>query len=195
MFDARLLLVSCLLVTGIAQAAHKAVDKAGDNVGDSAVPGSPKSACMDGPIAQFGRYIGDWKIEDEQLAQDGSGWGPGDGARWIFECIGDGVGVQDYWLPNKGGFGTNLRVYNPDTGRWEIVWTATPINGLTHISAQQNDQGDIVMSVENPKPDPPRRITFFPPDEGGWNWVMEMSFDEGKTWAPVYRIKATPWAG
>lgn len=40
-----------------------------------------KSACMEGPVAQFGRYIGDWKIEDESRAKDGSGWGPGTGAR------------------------------------------------------------------------------------------------------------------
>jgi hypothetical protein len=30
-----------------------------------------QSACMDGSVAQFGRYIGDWKITDEQLAKDG----------------------------------------------------------------------------------------------------------------------------
>ena len=45
---------------------------------------SGKSACSEGPIAQFGRYIGDWKITDEEMAQDGSAWGPGTGARWIF---------------------------------------------------------------------------------------------------------------
>jgi len=43
--------------------------------------------CMEGPLEQFGRYIGDWKIEDESLAQDGSAWGPGAGARWIFSCL------------------------------------------------------------------------------------------------------------
>jgi len=61
------------------------------------------NACMDGPMAHFGRYVGDWKIEDESLAQDGSAWGPGQGARWIFKCIGDGTAVQDFWMPNSGG--------------------------------------------------------------------------------------------
>ena len=79
------------------------------------------NACMNGPMAQFGRYVGDWKIEDESLAQDGSGWGPGQGARWIFKCIGDGTAVQDFWMPTSGGWGTNLRSYNPDTEKWEIV--------------------------------------------------------------------------
>lgn len=150
-----------------------------------------KEACMEGPMAQFGRYIGDWKIDDEQLARDGSGWGPGKGARWVFTCIGDGTSVQDYWMPNAGGFGTNLRTYNPDTESWEIVWATSSQNGLTHISAKQNDDGNIVMDILSPKPNPPRRITFLVPHDNGWNWVMESSFDGGETWTAVYRIKAT----
>ena len=143
-------------------------------------------------MAQFGRYVGDWKIDDEALAQDGSGWAPGKGARWVFECIGDGTAVQDFWWPNGGGYGTNLRTYNPDTGAWEIVWATKSPKGLMHISAKQDDNGNIVMDVLKPVPDPPRRITFFPPTDDGWNWVMEMSFDGGETWTEVYRIKATP---
>lgn len=148
---------------------------------------------MQGPVAQFGRYIGDWKIEDEQFARDGSGWGPGAGARWVFECVGDGTGIQDFWMPNDGGFGTNLRIYNADSGAWEIVWAASSQNGLMHISAVQNEDGAIVMNVVAPEQDPPRRITFFPPDDNGWNWVMEWSFDGGETWTAVYRIRATPF--
>ena len=151
------------------------------------------NACLEGPIEQFGRYVGDWKIEDESLAQDGTGWGPGQGARWIFKCIGDGTAVQDFWMPNNGGWGTNLRSYNPDTEKWEIVWTARALNGLTHISAIQDNAGNIVMDVLKPVQNPPRRITFLPPHENGWDWVMEMSFDEGETWTEVYKIKATPW--
>ncbi len=153
------------------------------------------NACLDGPVAQFGRYVGDWKIEDQSLKQDGSGWEPAAGARWIFECIGDGVAIQDHWHPNDGGYGTNLRSYNPDTGQWEIVWAAHSQNGLMHIGAKQNADGAIVMDVIAPKQDRPRRITFFPPDDTGWDWVMEWSFDDGETWTPVYRIRATPWEG
>ena len=151
------------------------------------------AACMDGPVAQFGRYVGDWRIEDEQLARDGSGWGPGKGARWIFKCVGDGTAVQDYWLPNGGGFGTNLRTYNPDSGKWEIVWATTALNGLMHISAEINDAGHIVMDILSPEQDPPRRIIFYVPDEGGWNWAQEWSLDDGATWFEVYRIRATAW--
>lgn len=153
------------------------------------------AACMAGPMAQFGRYVGDWKIEDESLARDGSGWGPGNGARWIFKCIGDGTAVQDYWMPNNGGFGTNLRTYNPDTGSWEIVWAATAQNGLMQITATQNDAGNIVMTILSPEQDPPRRIIFYAPSDDSWKWAQEWSLDGGETWFEVYRIKATRWEG
>ncbi|MEM8548462.1 MAG: hypothetical protein AAGF46_09915, partial [Pseudomonadota bacterium] len=104
------------------------------------------SGCMDGARAQFGRYIGDWQIEDESLQQDGSGWAKGPGARWVFQCIGDGTAVQDYWLPNGGGFGTNLRRYNDERGVWEIVWTANPLPGLQHIEAERQADDTILMT-------------------------------------------------
>jgi len=51
---------------------------------NESLPFGNDAACMQGPLQQFGRYVGDWKIEDSQLQQDGSGWTPGGGARWIF---------------------------------------------------------------------------------------------------------------
>lgn len=163
--------------------------------GNSATYSTDPAPCMEGPLAQFGRYVGDWRIDDSQLARDGSGWSPGSAERWVFECIGNGVAVQDYWLPTGGSFGTNLRTYNPDTGKWEIVWAAGALNGLMHISAEQDENGSIVMDILKPVQDPPRRITFMPPHDNGWDWVMEMSFDAGTTWTAVYKIKATPWEG
>lgn len=146
-------------------------------------------------MAQFGRYVGDWRIADQQLARDGSGWGPGGGERWIFECVGDGTAVQDYWLPANGGFGTNLRSYNPESGQWEIVWAARNLSGLMQITAEINDEGNIVMNIISPVQNPPRRIIFFEPDEDGWDWVQQWSFDNGDTWTDVYKIRATPWSG
>ncbi len=157
-----------------------------------------ENGCMEGPVAQFGRYVGDWTIEDEGLQQDGVTWQSGNGARWNFTCVGDGIAVQDFWMPNGAagapppGVGTNLRVYDPASEQWEITWTATAQPGYTHIRAKQNDAGDIVMHWVTPEQTPPRRIIFFTPTDEGWNWVMEMSFDAGETWTPVYKIKATP---
>ena len=94
---------------------------------------------------------------------------------------------------DDNAWGTNLRTYNPDTGAWEIAWAAQALNGLMHISAQQDDDGNMNMDILKPEQNPPRRIRFYAPDDGGWNWVMETSFDEGETWTEVYKIRATPW--
>jgi hypothetical protein len=63
-----------------------------------------------------------------------------------------------------------------------------------HISATQDESGAMRMDILSPEQDPPRRITFFPPDDAGWEWVMEWSLDGGTSWIEVYRIRATPWA-
>lgn len=149
--------------------------------------------CMEGPMAEFGRYVGDWTITDVGLKPDGSAWEPGPGARWVFKCIGDGTAVQDFWMPNNGGYGTNLRTYNPDTGAWEIVWATKGLNGLMHIAASLDDDGNVVMDILKPEQPQPRRIIFFAPDDGGWSWVQQWSFDDRETWVDVYRIRATPY--
>lgn len=147
--------------------------------------------CLEGPMAQFGRYLGDWDIQDMTLQKDGSGWVEGKGARWNFTCVGNGTVIQDFWMPNGGGFGTNLRTYNANEDRWDIFWAFAGMTEYSHISAEQNAAGDIVMNYVTPIPSPLRRITFFTPDANGWDWKQEMSMDDGATWFDVYRIKAT----
>lgn len=167
---------------------------AGDLAVPAGIPMGNAEACQQGPTSQFGRYIGDWKIEDSQFARDGSGWSPGQGARWIFACLGNGMAVQDYWMPANGNVGTNLRIYNAETESWDIAWATNATPGIAQISAKQDEQGNIVMHYVSPLPGPLRRITFAAPDDGGWNWKLEFSQDAGDTWFEVYRIRATPFS-
>jgi hypothetical protein len=159
---------------------------------ESAIPIGDKAACMSGPMSQFGRYIGNWDIEDSQRSQDGSEWTAGAGAKWNFVCIGEGAAVQDFWIPNDGTVGTNLRTWNPTSNSWDIAWTIAGVPGFAHITAEADENGNVVMHYKSPVPDPLRRITFFPPDDDGWDWVLEFSTDKGESWFPVYRIRATP---
>jgi len=158
----------------------------------SSIPLGKAESCMQGPLAEFGQYIGDWDIHDSQLSKDGSEWTDGAGARWNFVCIGDGTAVQDFWIPNDGPVGTNLRTYNSETESWDIAWTIKGVPGLVHIGAKKDAQGNIVMQHISPIPTPLRRITFFPADADGWKWMLEMSTDDGESWFEVYRISATP---
>lgn len=158
---------------------------------DDSIPLGDKSACMEGPLAQFGQYIGDWDIEDSQLNPDGSGWAAGAGAKWNFVCLGDGTAIQDFWMPNGGPIGTNLRTWNPNTESWDIAWAIKGVAGFAHIQAEKDAEGNVVMRYKSPIPDPLRRITFFPADSDGWDWKLELSSDNGENWTEVYRIKAS----
>lgn len=152
--------------------------------------------CLTGPVEQFGRYIGDWNIQDWSFSPEGK-WVEQQGARWNFTCVGNGVAVQDFWMPNTGGFGTNLRIYDPKTEQWEIAWSATGAPGFSHIRAREDENGNVVMHYVSPPQTPPRRITFYQPTAQGWDWLLEMDLpvtgaEDGATqWRGVYKIKAT----
>lgn len=149
---------------------------------------------MQGPLAQFGRYIGNWTIEDESLSAETGEWEAGQGAHWNFVCLG-GMSIQDFWLPASGTVGTNLRTWNDEKQAWDIAWTATGMDGFSHITAKQQEDGRIVMRYVSPTPEPDRRITFYPPDESGWKWKLEITQGGGENWLEVYRITASPSPG
>jgi len=157
----------------------------------SVLPFDSEAGCRHGPLVQFGQYLGDWRIEDSRLSQETGEWEPGQGARWIFTCLGDGTAIQDFWIPFDGPVGTNLRTYHDETESWDIAWAIKGVPGFAHIVATQNIGGEIVMEYDSPVPNPPRRITFYPVNDEGWNWKLEFSFDGGDSWTEVYRIKAT----
>lgn len=161
---------------------------------NESIPVHDKSACMEGPMAEFGRYIGNWNIADSSLNAETGNWDSGAGAQWNFVCLG-GMAVQDFWLPAGGNVGTNLRTWNTETNSWDVAWAVTGQSGFAHIGAKMDDSGNIVMQWKSPVPSPARRITFFPPDDDGWNWKLEISQDGGESWIEVYRIKATPSQG
>ncbi len=155
------------------------------------IPIGSKGACMEGPLAQFGQYIGAWNIADSRLSPDGAKWSDGQGAQWNFVCLGDGTAVQDFWMPTGGAVGTNLRTYNPETKKWDIAWAIKGQPGLAHIQAEKDEQNNIVMHYVTPVPTPMRQITFFPAQENSWKWKLEISSDNGNSWTEVYRIEAT----
>ena len=157
----------------------------------SVLPFNSTDGCKEGPLTQFGQYIGDWKIEDSSLSRDTGEWEPGQGARWIFTCLGDGTAIQDFWIPFSGPVGTNLRTYQAQTDSWDIAWAIKGTPGFAHIVAKQNITGEIIMEYKSPLPNPPRRITFYPVDGDRWKWKLEFSFDGGDNWTEVYRIMAT----
>lgn len=158
---------------------------------DSHFDGSPGSCDHEG-VEQFGRYIGAWDIQDWNFDADSGEWISGAGATWTFMCLANGVAIQDFWETEAGGFGSNIRTYNADTNKWDIVWAANNQKGIMIIEAAQDENGDMIMDVVSPTPNQPTRIIFHPPDEDGWNWEMLISPNGDQHWRAIYKIRATP---
>ena len=159
----------------------------------SSVTMDETAGCMTGPIAQFGRYIGDWTMTSETLSrEDGKTWQKSNNAQWNFKCVGNGIAVQDFWIPETGGYGSNLRMYDPNTKKWDIAWVSTGTPAMSHISAKQDEAGNIIMHYVTPIPTPLRRITFFTPTAEGWDWHLDMSQDGGENWLTVVKMQARP---
>lgn len=79
----------------------------------------------------FGQFVGAWKFDGEYL-NDKNELCTSKG-EWVFSWVLEGKAVQDVfiWPPrderNKplgdNEYGTTLRFYNPETGKWDIIYS------------------------------------------------------------------------
>ncbi|MEP3225622.1 MAG: hypothetical protein ABJO01_06575 [Parasphingorhabdus sp.] len=149
-------------------------------------------ACKTGPVSAFGRYVGKWSFQDSTLSSDGESWDLGKGGLWDFYCLGNGISVQDFWMPKAGGFGTTLRMYDPKKKSWDVVFAGEGSQAMSRLIANQLDDGSIEMHYVTPEFKPYRRIRFSVPTATGFDWELAISSDEKKTWKTVYKMRATP---
>ncbi len=152
-------------------------------------------------LAQFGRLVGDWYIEQQVRQADGSWQSTGD-AEWNFRYALGGYAIQDQWVqPPEGAplidgesrqYGTNLRIYDSEGDRWRIVWASSDQPTFTEYEATTNERGELMMiGDDRERPGVTQKITYFDISENGWNWKMEFSRN-GQEWVEVARIQARP---
>ena len=177
---------SCALEneTATPSAAHRGFDPGRLN------PNAPPETAL------LGQLVGVWDIEQVIRNPDGS-WGEPKQAEWHWYYVLDGHAIQDDWIQPplsagenaKRSFGTNLRVYNPETGQWAMAWIDSANRKLASFTAV-NEDGTILMTGNNVAGRPIQN-RFFEMKPDSFEWVQEWSFDEGATWVPVTRIHAT----
>jgi len=133
----------------------------------------------------FGRFAGAWDADYKFIAEDGSvrqargevlvGW------------VLDGHALQDLWIDfpepgsgNERNIGTTLRIVDPKSGKWQVVFVAPTANRMQRLEGgaegdrivlrgQREDGSEIRWSFNDVRPD-----TFV--------WRGELSRDGGKTW-------------
>ncbi|MGB7405032.1 MAG: hypothetical protein WA906_05040 [Pacificimonas sp.] len=185
--------IARLTAAVIAMLATPLVAQSGDN--PFANPAKPDTAaqaakCQEGGKASFGRYLGDYTFQDSQITADGS-WTQGQGGTWNFRCLGDGAAIVDMFHPAAGGYGMTVRMYDAAAEQWDVVFTGEGSEAMSHLTATERDDGSIEMHYQKPDFGHLRRITFTPPTDEGFDWVMAISQDEGATWMDVYKMTVT----
>jgi len=146
--------------------------------------------------AALGQLVGVWDVEQQVRNQDGS-WNEPTRAEWRWFYILDGQAIQDDWIkpPVADGpsaertFGTNIRIYDPETDQWNMAWIDSNNRTLARFTAKNIDD-TVVMTGVNPVG---RRVqnTFYAIKTDAFEWVQEWTFDDGDSWVPVSRLRAS----
>lgn len=168
----------CLLLSAGAQAAQSPLFGARN-------PDAPEG------VEQYGQLVGKWVCAPASRQEDGSMKASDARPTWIWHYALNGHAIQDVWIPDpeksppEAAMGTNLRVYDADADRWEMVWTAETLAGFLRFTATMRND-DIVMRGEirtGPRPPHLARVTFHNIGDDHFDWRYEASGpDDGETW-------------
>ncbi|MDJ0654429.1 MAG: hypothetical protein QNJ40_09770 [Xanthomonadales bacterium] len=160
--------------------------------------GAPMTA--DGPhpdapeqLKQYGQLQGDWLCRGSNPQPDGS-WqeNPNPPASWSWYYVLDGYAIQDVWKPGDGKspWGTNLRTYDAETGKWNMVWATQQQARFDEFSAEFVD-GNIVMTGQRwARPAfqaHTARITFHNIQKEHFDWKYEVAAADG-SWSEFSRL-------
>ena len=159
-----------------------------------------KASSADNPnFREFGRFVGSWDCKSEQRGENGWQAQPGV-AKWRWETALNGYAIQDYWTPpaeaeNPLGVGTNLRIYNQQRERWEIVWTTAAQQEWDFIWAKQVGE-KMVMHMQRPERAGMNahvaRISFFNISKESFDWRYEAApISDSRNYSEAFRISCT----
>ena len=143
--------------------------------------------------AQFGFLVGRWAVAVRGRTEDGRWDQAVRRAYWEGHYILDGYAVADYWYDYRPADrpdthrGVNVRLFNTDTAVWDITWQHTEDPLLILHGERRGDD----MHLWTEQPDGTlARIVFSDIRPDSWNWLMEVSDDQGASWSPALKIRA-----
>ena len=143
------------------------------------IASGPNAEAPPGVARDYGRLVGSWSCKGSQKQPDGT-WKENPGhSTWTFHYVLDGHAVQDVFVPAAGSpIGTNLRTYDPDADRWQMVWATETQARFDHFEARGID-GDIVMTGDRWAREAFQahfsKITFHNIGEDHFDWTYEAS--------------------
>lgn len=147
---------------------------------DGPAPAAPEQT------SQYAFIIGEWDCKTRFMNPQGE-YGEGR-ATWTGFWILDGWAVQDVWVSRQADgsefHGTNIRSFNPETGKWDNRWLPQGTLQWKHFESEQV-RDTMVMTGgrgRDPRGEFVDRNTFYAIGENGWKWRKDRSYDGGKSW-------------
>jgi len=163
-------------------------------------PGAPAET------EQFGRLVGIWDVTMSIRQDDGTWPRPEDAlaAEWRFHYILDGWAVQDEWISPPWGtpveegirqLGTNIRIYDPNEGAWDVAWISNTQQTLSTLTAKADGER-IVMNGMHPS-GKAQRVTFYDITDRTFDWTLELQGvgEDPDAWLELARIHGVKRAG
>jgi len=135
----------------------------------------------------FGRFVGAWDMEGEQIAPDGGR--TEFRGEWHFGWVLDGRAIQDVLISDPIEYGTTVRFYDPVTDAWEITWITPPGRAVRRLQARP-DGDDIRLEGRDPAGHL-LRWTFTEITADSFTWSGFRSDDEGATWRQDEEMRLT----
>lgn len=156
--------------------------------------GAPHEAAPE-EMAEFAFLIGDYRIDLHRWQDDQ--WSPpqpGVTARWNGRYILGGMAIMDEWFhpdpaqDNGSGRGVNVRMYDPETEEWDMMWISSLSNQVQDLRAKQTD-GVLTMWQEYPER-PDFRAEFEVIDDDNWRRISYGKSADGE-WVKQFMLSAS----
>jgi hypothetical protein len=157
-------------------------------IGASSVRGESRLNPQAPPeTGQFAFLVGEWDCRTKFMKPDGSGYSEGQ-AEWTGYFILDGWAIQDDWVSlgpdGQKFYGTNIRSFNPQTGKWDNRWLAAGSLQWKYFVAEKTGETMVMIGGEGKDSlgEFIDRNTFYDINTDRWSWRKDRSYDGGDTW-------------
>lgn len=145
----------------------------------------------------FDFWIGNWRIQQKILRQDGS-WLELPAKTRVSPVL-DGRALVEHWQGDVQFFwegmqsiesinGLSVRSFDSESGKWYIHWmdSRSPRFGTPYSGNFVEGKGEFFRDWETPQGKRIGRITFSYITADSVHWDLAVSSDEGSTWAVLW---------
>lgn len=174
--------VGVLLAASMAAATMGALAQSGSS--PSAVKTLP---CADARYRQFDFWIGKWDVRANGK--------PAIVAHSLIEKLYGGCAIRENWMPLARTGGGSLSGYDGATGKWRQAWIDSSGTRVDFTGGYDGDQMVITglwRGIGGPGKDGLVRMSYSRQPGGGVRQLGEVSFDDGKSWAPSFDFIYSP---